>query len=92
MKKEVISDMFEGYIPVSILISVWNINKKDLEPYKLKTKKSKNFVLVQIPLSSMKFINSKEYVSALLDTKEKDESMYDHVLHISNKVRVGFWK
>ncbi len=88
----VISNMLDGYIPTNILAKEFKIKSKDFRNTSLKSVTHGDIIFVQLPFSSIKFINSKEYIPAVLNEEERDESMYDYVLHISPKIRVGFWK
>ena len=83
--------IFDGYVPSNLLAKDLGLEAKDFRGTTLPTVKFKAIVLVKIPLSAVKFIISNEYTSALLDAKEK-EDMYDYVLTVSPKIKVGFWR
>jgi len=83
--------ILDGYIPSNILAKELGCMSQDFKHTTLDSVKFKNIILIKIPLSAVKFINSKEYTSTMFEAGESEES-YDYVLPISKKYKVGFWR
>lgn len=91
MEDNPITAILDGYIPSTILANFFNIESKRLKATTLDSIKYKNVKLIKIPLTAVKFINSREYQTAVLEENE-DEREYDYVLTLSKNLKVGFWK
>jgi len=91
MKQTAIQAILDGYIPSNILAKELGCVSQDFKNTTLDSVKFKNIVLIKIPLSAVKFINSKSYTPNVFESGECEES-YDYVLPISEKYKVGFWR
>lgn len=91
MKLTATEAILDGFVPKNILAFDLGIESRDIEANSFKNIKLRKVVLLQVPLSAIRFISSSEYTASLLD-KDEDESKYEYILPISKYRKVGFWK
>ena len=92
-----INYMLEGYVLGSVLAEYFGLNPRYFAKVKdkqslnvdIKVTAFKHIVLVDLPWEAKEYIK-KGYTAVALDAKA-DESEFDYVLPITNKLKVGFY-
>ena len=93
----VVSEMLDGNVLGSELAKHFGLNpryfskvfEKESLNKDVKITKFKHTVLVSVPKEAHEYI--KNYTAVPLSANE-DESEYEYVLHLTNKLKIGFWK
>ena len=94
---DVVSAMMDGSVIGSELAKLFGLhtryfsNIKDSENVNkdIKIVKFKHVLLVDIPFEARKYI--RDYTATPLAIND-DETEYDYVLPLTNKIKIGFWK
>ena len=93
----IVSAMIDGCVRGSDLADVFGLNPRyfsrvneaDSLNSDIEILKFKNVVLVEVPHEAREYI--KNYVATRIEEGE-DESKYEYVLRLTNKIKIGFWK
>ena len=97
MNTDMVNAMIDGCVVGSALAEKFGLNSRyfshnqDAETLNksIKIMKFKHVLLVEVPHEARQYI--KDYVATPLSTGD-DESKYEYVLPLTNKMKIGFWK